>query len=71
MNLISRENIVMIICNLSSDTGHMVVGVSGLDHQNGVEVEYNNKSFLVLETTAPTKIGVPVEIEVNEIIPLT
>ncbi len=70
MNLISRENIVMIICNLSSDTGHMVVGVSGLDHQNGVAVEYNNKSFLVLETTAPTKIGVPVEIEVNEIITL-
>ena len=71
MNLISKENIVMIICNLSSKEGHMVVGVSGLDHNNGFEVQYGDKSFLVLETTVPTKIGIPVTIEVNEIIPLT
>ncbi len=70
MNLISRENIIMIICNLSTNTGHMVVGVSGLEHNNGFDVIYGDKSFLVLETTVPTKIGIPVPIEVNEIIPL-
>lgn len=70
MNLIDKKNIVLIVCNMSSNSGHMVVGVSGLNSGSGVEVEYNNKNFLVLETTSPVKIGTPIQIEVNEIIPL-
>ncbi len=48
----------------------MVVGVSGLNPGKGIEVEYGNKHYLVLETTNPTKIGAPVETFVHEIIPL-
>lgn len=70
MNMIDKKNIVLIVCNMSGNTGHMVVGVSGLNSGGGEEVEYNNKNFLVLETTRPMELGAPVKTVVHEIIPI-
>ncbi len=50
-HLISPENIILVSC-LIDEGGHMITGVSGLNYP-GQYYNFNNKDFLLIETTVP------------------
>jgi hypothetical protein len=61
IHLIPPENIILVNCtvnstNESTNGEHMMVAVSNLDI-NGELIYHNSRNYLLLETTAPIKIG--------------
>jgi len=76
LHLIPPENIILVNCtvnstNESTNGEHMMVAVSNLDI-NGESIYHNGINYLLLETTAPIKIGNFdwVEFQTNKIISL-
>lgn len=50
-HLIAPENIILVSCVIE-EGAHMITGVTGLNYP-GQYYNYNNKEFLLIETTAP------------------
>jgi hypothetical protein len=60
-NIIDIRNVILVTCLVSNllepAEFHMMVGVRGLHLSHGKHIHFENEDYLLLETTAPSKIG--------------